>query len=80
MAYDNGHEEKHVPCSECGRYASERYDDGWAVRPATPPKRFSDGSTGSWTCKKCVGESEDDPTKESEQTSFEEPTSGDLFG
>jgi len=61
MAYDNGHEEKHRPCSECGRYASERYDDGWAVRPVAPPERFSDGSTGSWTCQRCAGQSEEEP-------------------
>ena len=68
MAYDNGHEEKHLPCSECGRYASERYDDGWAVRPVAPPERFSDGSTGPWTCERCASSSfNPDPSPDEQQ-------------
>jgi hypothetical protein len=74
--FQNGTTEKHLPCSSCGKYASETHSSGVAVQPESPPERHSDGSTGPWECTECAAP---DPAEKAEETGEEEAGTGLLF-
>lgn len=54
--YRNGTKEKHLPCTICGRYASDLHPNGDLAQPphSRPAQTHSDGSTGPWTCRRCL--------------------------
>jgi hypothetical protein len=74
--FDNGTSEKHLPCSSCGKYASETHSSGVAVQPESSPERFSDGSTGMWECTECAAP---DPVEQTDQETEEAGRKGHLF-